>query len=162
VDARCIAGRDLKAGSPAGCASAGPRMDMAGSRPALASNHETTEFEFHMSPVWPSSRPQTREGTLGNEIEDLRRSRGVLRHPHGTRDSLRDVGDDAVSPSTDLVPEQTEASDEFRSDDPLRDHSPPFTVMIGDRGLFDHEAARRSDYHESRVIKVARTSSLNT
>jgi len=36
-----------------------------GSRPALASNHEITEFEFHMSPVWPSSRPQTRAGTDG-------------------------------------------------------------------------------------------------
>jgi hypothetical protein len=34
--------------------------------------------------------------------------------------------------------------------------------MIGDTGLFDHEAARRGDDHESRVIEVARASSLNT
>jgi hypothetical protein len=63
---------------------------------------------------------------------------------HGTRDSLRDIGDDAVSPSTDLVLEETEASDEFRSDRSFQDHSPPLTVMIGDRSLFDHEAARRA------------------
>jgi hypothetical protein len=34
--------------------------------------------------------------------------------------------------------------------------------MIGDRGLFDHEAARRDDDHESRVIEIAPTSSLKT
>jgi hypothetical protein len=36
-----------------------------GSRPALAINQEITEFEFHMSPVRPSSRPHTRAGTDG-------------------------------------------------------------------------------------------------
>jgi hypothetical protein len=50
----------------------------------------------------------------------------------------------------------------FRSDGPLQDHSPAFTVMIGDGGLFDHEAARRGDDDESRVIEVARTSSPDT
>jgi len=42
-----------------------------------------------------------------------------------------------------------EASDEFRSDRSLHDHSPSFTVMIGDRGLFDHEPAGRGEDHEA-------------
>jgi len=37
-----------------------------------------------------------------------------------------------------------------------------FPVNIRDRGLLDHEAALRGDDHKSRVIEVARTSSLHT
>jgi hypothetical protein len=101
-------------------------------------------------------------GDVLHEIEDLRRSVRVLRHPDGARDSLRDVGDDAVSPPTDLISEETETPDEPRSDRSLHDHSPSFTVMIGDRGLFDHEAASRGADNESGVIEVARASPLNT
>jgi hypothetical protein len=35
--------------------------------PARVSNHEITEFEFHISPVWCSSRPQTSGGTDGTK-----------------------------------------------------------------------------------------------
>ena len=37
------------------------------SMPPRMSNHEITEFEFHISPVWRSSRPQTRGGTDGTK-----------------------------------------------------------------------------------------------
>jgi hypothetical protein len=85
----------------------------------------------------------------------------ILCHAQGARDSLADVGDDSLAPTANFVPEETEASDEFRSDRSLRDHTSPFTVTIGDRGLLDHEAALRDHHHESRVIKVVWTSSLN-
>ena len=100
-------------------------------------------------------------GNRRHEIEDLRRSGGVVRQPHGTQDSLGDIGDDAVSPSADLVPEETEASSELRSDRSLHDNPASWPVIIRDRRLLDHEAALRDDYHESRVIEVARTSVLN-
>jgi len=86
----------------------------------------------------------------------------VIRHAHGARDSLGDIGDDAVSPPTDLVPEEPEASSESRADRSLQDHAASFPVRVWDRGLLDHEAALGSDDDESRVIEVARTSSLHT
>jgi hypothetical protein len=87
---------------------------------------------------------------------------GVIRHPHGARDSLGDIGDDAVSPPADLVPEKPEASSESRADRALQGHAASFPVRVGDRGLLDHESAPGGDDHESRVIEVARTSSLHT
>ena len=97
-----------------------------------------------------------------HEIEDLRRSGGVIGQPHGTRDSESDVRDDAVSPSADLVPEQPEAPSKFRSDRTFHHDPASLPETIGDGGLFDHEAAIRSGDHERRVIQVARTSSLHT
>lgn len=38
---------------------------LAASIPARARSHEMIEFEFHISPVWHSSRPQTRAGRDG-------------------------------------------------------------------------------------------------
>jgi hypothetical protein len=87
---------------------------------------------------------------------------GVIRHAHGARDSLGDIGDDAVSPPTDLVPEEPEASSDSRADGSLQDHAASFPVHVGDRSLLDHEAALGSDDDESRVIEVVRTSSLGT
>src|SRR5438034_8941278 len=101
-------------------------------------------------------------GNRRHEIEDLRRSGGVVRQPHGTQDSLGDIGDDAVSPSADLIPEETETSWRFRSDRPLHDNPASCPVIVRDRRLLDHEAALRRDDHESRVIEVAWTSVLNT
>jgi hypothetical protein len=86
----------------------------------------------------------------------------VIRHPHGARDSLGDIGDDAVSPPADLVPEEPEASSESRADRSLQDYAASFAVRVGDRGLLDHEAALGSDDDESRVIEVARRSPLHT
>ena len=43
---------------------AGGRIDST-SRPLAVTSHDTTEFEFHMSPVPSSSRPQTGLGTRG-------------------------------------------------------------------------------------------------
>src|SRR5512132_1953286 len=154
--------RDLNARPPAGRATPGRRLDTAGIEASAGEQpgHHRVRVP-HLAGVAFVSTPD-QGGDTRHEIEDLRRSGGVLRQPHGTRDSLRDIGDDALSPSTDLVSEETETSGEFRSDRSLHDHSPPFTVMIGDGGLFDHEAARRDDDHESRVIEIAPTSSLKT
>jgi hypothetical protein len=85
----------------------------------------------------------------------------VIRHTHA-RDSLGDIGDDAVSPPADLVPEKPEASSESRADRALQDHAASFAVCVGDRGLLDHEAALGGDDNEGRVIEVAGTSSLYT
>jgi hypothetical protein len=85
----------------------------------------------------------------------------VIRHTYA-RDSLGNIGDDAVSPPADLIPEEPEASSESRADRALQDHAASFAVRVRDRSLFDHEAALGGDDHEGRVIEVARTSSLHT
>ena len=46
------------------------------SMPLPASSHETTEFEFHISPVASSSRPQTLAGTSGTRSSRHRAARG--------------------------------------------------------------------------------------
>ena len=65
---RCIMARYYQTSAPTWCA-----RPMCGgwilpaSMPPRMSNHEITEFEFHISPVWRSSRPQTRGGTDGTK-----------------------------------------------------------------------------------------------
>ena len=153
--------RDLNARPPAGRATPGRRLDTAGIEASAGEQpgHHRVRVP-HLAGVAFVSTPD-QGGDTRHEIKDLRRSGGFLRQPHGTRDSLRDIGDDAVSPSTDLISEETETSGEFRSDSSLHDHSPPLTVMIGDRGLFDHEAASKGADTESRVIEVTQASPLN-
>ena len=131
--------RDLNARPPAGGATPGRRLDTVGIEASAGEQQGDHRVRVpHLAGVAFVSTPD-QGGDTRHEIEDLRRSGGFLRQPHGTRDSLRDIGDDAVSPSTDLISEETETSGGFRSDRSLHDHAPPLTVMIGDRGLFDHE-----------------------
>jgi hypothetical protein len=154
--------RDHDARAPAGRTASTRRLDPVGIEAGAGEQPGDHRVRVpHLARVAFVSTPD-QGGDVLHEIEDLRRSVRVLRHPDGARDSLRDVWDDAVSPPTDLISEETETSDEFRSDRSFQDDSPPLTLMIGDRRLFDHEAARRGGDNESRVIEIARTSSLKT
>jgi hypothetical protein len=84
----------------------------------------------------------------------------VVRQTYGTRDSRCDIGDDPISPPSDLVAEVPEASDESRSDRSLQDHTASSPQTVRDRGLLDDEAALRNDDDESRVEEVTRRPSL--
>src|SRR5918994_175314 len=58
---------------------------LAASIPARARSHETTEFEFHISPVRRSSLPQTRGGTDGTRSRTrLARARSPATRTHET------------------------------------------------------------------------------
>ena len=99
-----------------------------------------TEFEFHISPVCSWSRPQTSAGTSGTSSHDQGRMRGVVAHADGASDRLRDVGDDAVPPSADLVSEQPQVSRQRRAHRSF-DHPVPLLPSPWDRGLLDDEPA---------------------
>jgi hypothetical protein len=95
-----------------------------------------------------------------HQIEDLSGMCQVVRNPHGTRDSVRYVRDDAVSPPPDLVAEYPEASGESSSDRSLHDGAVLVAVSTGDRGLLDDEATVGDDNHEGRVVEVIRPASV--
>ena len=78
-------------------------------RPLRASSHETTELEFHISPVPSSSRPQT---GVGSEPTSSRRRRArtwVVAQALGAGHRLVGVRDDPVPPATHLVAKHTPA-----------------------------------------------------
>jgi len=63
---------------------------LAASIPAWARSHEMIEFEFHISPVWRSSRPQIRAGREGtrSRIRDARARSSVTRMGLKTASSI--------------------------------------------------------------------------
>ena len=73
---------------------AGGRSSPAG-RPAIASSQAITEFEFHMSPVRRSSRPQTSLGTSGSRSRSRRATSGS---------PLRRRGPPTASPRSGITP----------------------------------------------------------
>ena len=73
---------------------AGGRIDST-SRPLAATSHDTTEFEFHMSPVPSSSRPQTGLGMRGTRSSSRRATRGS---------SVRRRGLSTASPRSGMTP----------------------------------------------------------
>ena len=121
------------------------------SRPLRVISQEMSEFEFHISPVRSSSRPQTGVGTWGTSSSSRRaRSASALR----AVDRLRNVGDDAVTPAPDLVAERSQ---------PAR-HACPHCAFGDDaavgaltpcRCLLDHEPSLRRVHLERGVVEIA-------
>lgn len=131
------------------------------SMPPRASSHEVTEFEFHISPVCSSSRPQTRAGT------DSTRSRMVV----AREGSSVNVELETASATSGMTPsrhrrisyrKEPETSGQPRSHCSLHDHTAPSSMRVRNRGHLDDEAAVADDELESGVVEVARTPSLHT
>jgi hypothetical protein len=97
-----------------------------------------------------------------HQIEDLCGTCEVVRNSHGTRDSVRHVRDDAVSPPSDLIPEDPEVSGESGSDRSLHNAAVLLAFNAGDWGLLDDEATAGHDDHESRVVEVTRPAAVKT
>ena len=112
------------------------------------------EFEFHISPVWSSSRPQVGVGTSGTSSSRRPAGLGVVAQSDRARDGLVDIGDDAVPPAPDLVAEEPEAAQAASADRAARDH-PALRAVSRRRRLLDDEAAARHVYLERRVVEVA-------
>jgi hypothetical protein len=55
------------------------------------------------------------------------------------RDRLGDVGDDAVAPAADFVPEDPEAPCQTASDRAFCNNAPLGSLVVTDRCLLDHE-----------------------
>jgi hypothetical protein len=127
-----------------------------GSRPARATSHAITEFEFHISPARNSSRPHTGVGTDGTSAEQSTCLLGVVAQASWTLDRLGDIRDDAIAPAAQLVAEVSEASRPAASDRAFGDDATLLAVAVGDWRLLDHEAALRHAHLKRRVVKLAR------
>ena len=113
-------------------------------------------MEFHISPAWLSSRPQTSVGTAGTRSRTRCASYGVVCQLLRALDGLADVRDHSVAPAAHLVAEDPETSRPAASDRTFGDNAALAAVAVTDRRLLDHEAALRHARHECRVVEVAR------
>jgi hypothetical protein len=123
-------------------------------QPMPPPRQEITEFEFHISPTPSSSRPHHRGvGTDGTRssgpLRLTRRPRSTWAQPPG------DVGDDTVTPTANLVPEDPKTPSPALSDCAFGDDASLPTVRIGNRSLLDHEPSLRYVHLERGVIEVA-------
>jgi hypothetical protein len=80
------------------------------SRPLRVISQEMMEFEFHISPVRSSSRPQTGVGTCGTSRSSRRARSASSLGRCGLSTASRTSGDDAVAPAPDLVAEEPKAA----------------------------------------------------
>ena len=91
----------------------------------------------------------------------LVRPRRRHRTPEPGSPRLVEVGYPSVSPTTDLVAEQSEVSRPSRSDRTLRDDPSLHAVAIGNGCLFDHVSPGGNAYLHRRVEQVATLSPMD-
>src|ERR671936_935975 len=135
------------------------RSPPSASRPLRAINQEMMEFEFHISPVCSSSRPQTGVGTYGAS-SSMRSARSLssVRHcglstASATSGITPSRQDHAVAPAPYLVAEEPKAARCVCADGALRDDAS--LAALAPRGrLLDHEPALWHADFERGVIQV--------
>ena len=89
--------------------------------PLRVSAQDTTEFEFHISPVWNSSRPHTGVGISSRTSSTRRAQTSELDTRTGLPIAAPDVGDLTVTPASHFVPEDSEPTRESSANGALRD-----------------------------------------
>ena len=114
----------------------------------------------HLASVQPIAAPD-RSGHTGNQVENPPCDACVVCDSHRAPDGVGDVGDDALAPAPDLIPEEPEPSSPFRSHCALGDHPTLLSPSVANLGHLDDEPTLGSGHHESRVEQRAARAALN-
>jgi hypothetical protein len=91
---------------------------------------------------------------LRHELEQATRAVGIVAEPLWAFDRLVDVGDQALAPASDLVPEEWQASKGSDADRAFADDA-MLLVLSPHRRLLDHEPHLGSVDLQRRVVEVA-------
>ena len=121
--------------------------------PLRASTQAITEFEFHISPVASSSRPQTGVGTCAI-VEYSPRTFFVVGHSPRAVYGLGDVRDMSTAPKTDLIAEDPKPACPATADSAFGDDAPLLAAQVWDRSLLDHERPLSDFNLERRVVEI--------
>ena len=137
----------------------GARPPSGGSRrsagtPAAAITQAMTEFEFHISPAWSSSRPHTGVARPATRSSTRRASRRIGGEPARPADRLAEVGDRPPAPAADLVAEDAQAREPAAADRAGGHHAAARLVGVRRGCELDGIALAVQLDHERGVVEV--------
>ena len=138
---------DCDTGVPARCTPAGRKMDRLDGNAASGYQPGYDRVGVpHLPDAELVTAPHQRRN-IRHALPQPPRDTGIVAQPPGTLDRLLDIGDDAVTPPPDLVPEDPHASSPTRTHRPLGDHPSPSSARVRNRRLLDYKApaVRKTD-----------------
>ena len=138
----CLRATTSPACQPGARPPAGGRIDSA-SIPLRAITHAITEFEFHISPVPSSSRPQTGVGTCATSSSTRRARCFVARSAAADCPRPRRRPGCVRRAKTDLVAEDPKSARPATADGAFGDDAPLLAAQVRDRRLLDDERRLR-------------------
>jgi hypothetical protein len=124
--------------------------------PLRAITHAVTEFEFHISPVPSSSRPQTGVGTCATTSSTILVGGQSLRTLYG----FGNVRNISAAPKPDLVAEDPKSACPPTADRALGHDAPVLAAPVVDRRLLDDVLRPWKLHLERGVVEITRRTPL--